>query len=423
MHGQAIGVMITASHNAKEDNGVKIVDPDGGMLTQAWEKAAEDMVNSSVHDYLRLLADFVKEKNIQTLDVPLVIIGADCRDSSPVLSDFVRQGIELVAGGVCLNIGEATTPLLHYVVANVNNDKSFNIHSFDAKKYIHMYFDDLFYGFNALVHTSQGDQHPQHHLLEKSPLILDTAYGVGSVTTQEFLRYIQNHGGLPYWNISIRNKVGEGPVNENCGAEHCQKLQIPCANVSAAHDANQLLSSFDGDADRIVFHAFQNHDQSSWALLDGDRIAALIAKFLSTEIQEAGLLSHGLSFGVVQTAYANGSSTHFLKENNVHIYITKTGVKFLHHKAHELDIGIYFEANGHGTVLFSHRFRAILAEEMTKLQLYYDQPRRILALRRLQASLRVVNPTVGDALSDLLFTLAILTVRKQPALPSSSHLI
>jgi len=30
-----------------------------------------------------------------------------------------------------------------------------------------------------------------------------------------------------------------------------------------------------------------------------------------------------------------------------------TGVKFLHHKAQEFDIGVYFEANGHGTVVYS----------------------------------------------------------------------
>jgi phosphomannomutase len=30
-----------------------------------------------------------------------------------------------------------------------------------------------------------------------------------------------------------------------------------------------------------------------------------------------------------------------------------TGVKHLHHKALEYDIGVYFEANGHGTVIFS----------------------------------------------------------------------
>ena len=36
--GQACGVMITASHNGIEDNGVKIVDADGGMLARSWEK-------------------------------------------------------------------------------------------------------------------------------------------------------------------------------------------------------------------------------------------------------------------------------------------------------------------------------------------------------------------------------------------------
>lgn len=30
-----------------------------------------------------------------------------------------------------------------------------------------------------------------------------------------------------------------------------------------------------------------------------------------------------------------------------------TGVKHLHKKALEYDIGVYFEANGHGTVIFS----------------------------------------------------------------------
>jgi phosphomannomutase len=29
---QVVGVVVTASHNPVQDNGVKIVDPDGGML-------------------------------------------------------------------------------------------------------------------------------------------------------------------------------------------------------------------------------------------------------------------------------------------------------------------------------------------------------------------------------------------------------
>jgi phosphoacetylglucosamine mutase len=59
----------------------------------------------------------------------------------------------------------------------------------------------------------------------------------------------------------------------------------------------------------------------------------------------------------VQTAYANGASTQFIRSLGMPIYMAKTGVKFLHHKAQEFDVGIYFEANGHGTVIFSERFQ------------------------------------------------------------------
>jgi hypothetical protein len=34
----AVGVVVTASHNPIEDNGVKMIDADGGMLAQSWEK-------------------------------------------------------------------------------------------------------------------------------------------------------------------------------------------------------------------------------------------------------------------------------------------------------------------------------------------------------------------------------------------------
>lgn len=37
----AVGLMVTASHNLEPDNGVKMVDPNGGMLSQDWEGYAE----------------------------------------------------------------------------------------------------------------------------------------------------------------------------------------------------------------------------------------------------------------------------------------------------------------------------------------------------------------------------------------------
>jgi phosphoacetylglucosamine mutase len=42
-----IGIMITASHNPINDNGVKIADPGGDMLSQDWEPFAEALANAS----------------------------------------------------------------------------------------------------------------------------------------------------------------------------------------------------------------------------------------------------------------------------------------------------------------------------------------------------------------------------------------
>ena len=44
--GVAVGLMVTASHNAEPDNGIKMVDADGGMLAQAWEGAAQRIANA-----------------------------------------------------------------------------------------------------------------------------------------------------------------------------------------------------------------------------------------------------------------------------------------------------------------------------------------------------------------------------------------
>lgn len=60
-----------------------------------------------------------------------------------------------------------------------------------------------------------------------------------------------------------------------------------------------------------------------------------------------------LSIQVVQTAYANGSSTSYLHSKGIPVVCVPTGVKHLHKKAEDFDVGVYFEANGHGTVLFS----------------------------------------------------------------------
>lgn len=58
----------------------------------------------------------------------------------------------------------------------------------------------------------------------------------------------------------------------------------------------------------------------------------------------------------------NKNANSFLLFQNVPVACVPTGVKHLHHKALEFDIGVYFEANGHGTVVFSEEAEAKISE-------------------------------------------------------------
>jgi phosphoacetylglucosamine mutase len=162
-------------------------------------------------------------------------------------------------------------------------------------------------------------------------------------------------------------------------------------------------ASLDGDADRLVYY-FTDAD-GTFRLLDGDKIATLAASFIGDLAKNAGLTS--LKIGVVQTAYANGSSTSYItKTLNLPVECTPTGVKHLHHAATKFDCGVYFEANGHGTVLFSPAALQDIAEHNP------ESPAQYTALKNLRSLIDLINQTVGDALSDLLMVEVILAHKR-----------
>lgn len=92
--------------------------------------------------------------------------------------------------------------------------------------------------------------------------------------------------------------------------------------------------------------------------------------------------------------------------------IAKTGVKFVHAAAHHnFDVGVYFEANGHGTVLFGPKFYDFIASSEARLRGTPQKKRANIALRRLRLLPALVNQSVGDAMSDMLLVDAILFLR------------
>jgi phosphoacetylglucosamine mutase len=166
-------------------------------------------------------------------------------------------------------------------------------------------------------------------------------------------------------------------------------------------EANTRCCSVDGDADRLVY--FFIDENENFHLLDGDRIATLIADYLMNLVSECGV---SLKLGIVQTAYANGASTDFIKNQlNVDVACTATGVKHLHHKALEYDIGVYFEANGHGTVIFSQKAKDMIAAALHNEDSTDDQKS---ASNKLLLTIDLINETVGDAISDMLLVETIL---------------
>ena len=102
---------------------------------------------------------------------------------------------------------------------------------------------------------------------------------------------------------------------------------------------------------------------------------------------------------VVQTAYANGSSGRYIRSLGLPTMLAKTGVKYVHHVAIQYDISIYFEANGHGTLLFSDKAVGALKKHAEQ---------GAAAAKVLLSTRQLINQAIGDALSDLLLVEAIL---------------
>ena len=80
-------------------------------------------------------------------------------------------------------------------------------------------------------------------------------------------------------------------------------------------------------------------------------------------------------------------------------------MKYLHHAAQRFDIGVYFEANGHGTVLFSPSAISHLQSATP------HSPDEANAIRNLLALSQLINQAVGDALSDMLLVEVVLAHR------------
>ncbi|UJR15912.1 hypothetical protein I4U23_002833 [Adineta vaga] len=381
-----IGSMITASHNPEHDNGVKLIDPHGEMLDQSWEIFANNL--SSLDDNVNTLWEYLEtlmtQLDVQLHDNATIAIAYDTRQSSPLLSSIVRRAAEIFDANI-MDFGLLTTPQLHYAVRCYNDDGLYG-HYTEAG-----YFDKICTAFRSLIEMTPNAKRSES-------LAVDAANGIGA---QKLVFVNQQLPGLLH--LEIFNNGTQGHLNEKCGADYVKVYQkaphgLPLTKYSK-------YCSIDGDADRLVYFFIDQNQQ--FRMLDGDRFSVLFVTFLANKLKDAKLLDQ-VQMGVIQTAYANGSSTDYIQNTlKVPVACVPTGVKYLHHKALDYDIGIYFEANGHGTILFSDNVKSKVkaaAEDQNRTET------ERLAANQLQAFINIINETVGDAIADLLGTEAILSV-------------
>ncbi|KAJ1622352.1 hypothetical protein T492DRAFT_885430 [Pavlovales sp. CCMP2436] len=361
--GYAVGLMVTASHNAEPDNGVKLVDVDGGMLHQSWEAYAAALANADDGDLTSALAKLPGGSGAPggAAERPSVLIAWDTRPSSERLAALAMRGAQL-AGAQALTLGLLTTPQLHHIVRMSNGaagcaavGSRWGLPEWASEA---GYYEMLAGAYAELVGVGERGA----PAAVASPLDVDCACGIGAPAVERLAAALTAKLGAGAPALRVVNAPGSGELNTGCGAEHVQKAREPPRGLESVQAmVAGRAASLDGDADRIVFHYFTH--AGGWALLDGDKIAALVAGFLREQLRSA-LRGHTapaasappratpstaarpprarseedeeeadgseLRAAVVQTAYANGASSAYLLGLGVEIAAAKTGVKFLH---------------------------------------------------------------------------------------------
>ncbi|TFK98741.1 phosphoacetylglucosamine mutase [Pterulicium gracile] len=383
LDGRTIGVMVTASHNAAQDNGVKLVDPRGEMLDGSWEAHATTLANAPTTEaFLEAVSTLIRNSQIDLSKPAHVVYARDTRPSGEELVRALEDGLK-AAGAEGRDAGVTTTPVLHYLVRAINTKGTADAYGEDTQE---GYYKKLGDAFKELV---QGRP-------PLDPIIIDCANGVGAIAAEAMSSILANTLVFDLHNTSIDK---EELLNNSCGADFVKTQQKSPPQLVDVLKPNQRACSFDGDADRLMY--FYHDENGQFRMLDGDKIAGLVAAFIVDLVKTAGLADE-ISVGVVQTAYANGASTKYLSDR-LPVKCVPTGVKHLHHAAERFPIGVYFEANGHGTVVFSPSTLSTLSSHQP------STPAQDRAHKHLLALTSLINQTVGDALSDMLLVEVVLS--------------
>jgi phosphoacetylglucosamine mutase len=283
------------------------------MLELSWEGYATAVANApTTAEFIAALDSVVQSAKIDLSKPARVVYCRDTRPSGEMLVSALKDGLSAM-GAETFDAGVTTTPILHYIVRETNATGDLEK---CGEPLIPVYYKQLSECTKKLLVSGTLIYSVQTHLTPflflqagrpKPPsLIVDCANGVGTYPASEIAKRLADTFPLILENISVGKP---GALNDNCGADYVKTTQKLPPSMSAHVKPGRRGCSYDGDADRLIYYYLDS--RGLFHMLDGDKIAALVAGFIVDLVKSAGL-DDSIKVGVVQTAYANGSSTKYL---------------------------------------------------------------------------------------------------------------
>ena len=295
-----------------------------------------------------------------------------------------------------------TTPQLHFLAwyADMNSMTPEQIDNITEEEYYNYYKSNLTEYYKLISKDSSVNY--------QDYFILDASNGIGGMQAKklDIFKNSEAYGVKPV--IVNDGSTGIARLNDECGAEYVHKdRKFPKFDEEIKNDELTKWIAFDGDADRIVYF-YGDISTNTINVVDGDKIAILLGDYIKTLINDVKKddikLEDIISFGVVQTGYANSAASKYLINKGVTVAKSLTGVKNMHHKAQKFDIGIYFEANGHGTIITKYK-KILDILNQNKFDMNNEHVSKFLQF------LKLTNEAVGDSMWVLMMMEAFLKDR------------
>jgi phosphoglucosamine mutase len=214
------GIVISASHNPYQDNGIKIFTPDGKKIDEATEREIEKEIFDS------------SESETQNSKI-------DLSEQQAKLTPELRRRFEMLQ--------MPSDELTASVVRQIKTDKN------KASEFQNAYLKYLADEFETLD-------------LQSFKMVVDCANGAACELAP---RLFERFGAET---IVINNAPDGKNINENCGSLHLEAVQKKVTDEKADFGV-----AFDGDADRSLFVDEKGN------LVDGDAVLWIMANYLQAK--------------------------------------------------------------------------------------------------------------------------------------------